>query len=49
MYNDDDEIEIDAQNNWWNDADGPTGAGPGDDGDRVSPHVAYDPFSTYKF
>ncbi|UCE36096.1 MAG: hypothetical protein JSW00_11120 [Thermoplasmata archaeon] len=45
VINTDDSLEIDAQNNWWNDAGGPSGFGPGN-GDRVSNYVDYDPYST---
>lgn len=36
---------VDAEHNWWNDPDGPGGAGPGG-GDRVSSYVDYDPWLT---
>jgi hypothetical protein len=49
VINVDDEIEIDAQYNWWNDADGPSGAGPGDTGDQVSLWVDYNPWSGSRF
>jgi parallel beta-helix repeat protein len=48
VINKDNRIDIDATNNWWNDPDGPGGAGPGD-GDRVSPWVNYDPWSGTQF
>jgi hypothetical protein len=34
---------LDAENNWWGDADGPSGEGPGN-GDAVSTGVDYDPW-----
>jgi len=34
---------VNAANNWWGDASGPGGAGPGT-GDTVSTDVAYDPW-----
>ena len=34
---------LDATDNWWGDADGPSGAGPGD-GDAVNENVTYDPW-----
>jgi parallel beta-helix repeat protein len=49
VFNKDSGVEIDAQHNWWNDADGPTGQGPGDDGDKVSRWVDYDPYSIIQF
>jgi hypothetical protein len=45
----DNSLTIDAENNWWNDADGPTGVGPGDDGDKVSQWVDYTPWSGTRF
>ena len=36
-------ITIDAENNWWGDTSGPSGAGPGS-GDAVSANVDYDPW-----
>jgi hypothetical protein len=36
---------IDARGNWWGDASGPSGSGPGT-GDRVSINVLFDPWST---
>ncbi|UCE39228.1 MAG: right-handed parallel beta-helix repeat-containing protein [Thermoplasmata archaeon] len=48
VYNDDTNT-INAENNWWNDDEGPSGEGPSDDGDRVSDYVDYIPFSTSKF
>ena len=48
VYNDDDEIEIDAQNNWWNDALGPKHIDnpwyEDTNGDRASDDVDYDPW-----
>jgi PKD repeat protein len=35
--------EVDAENNWWGDASGPSGVGPGT-GDAVSDNVDYDPW-----
>jgi hypothetical protein len=34
---------LDATENWWGDADGPSGAGPGN-GDAVNENVTYDPW-----
>jgi nitrous oxidase accessory protein NosD len=34
---------VDAEDNWWNACDGPSGAGPGS-GDAVSTNVDFDPF-----
>ena len=44
IYNDSGET-LDAESNWWNDASGPSGAGPGE-GDAVSANVLYDPWLT---
>ena len=38
--------EVDAKNNWWGDASGPSGVGPGS-GDSVSQYVAYEPWLTH--
>jgi hypothetical protein len=46
VYNDDTN-EIDAQNNWWNDSDGPNHSGNPNSptlGDRASDYVDYDPW-----
>jgi|GEM_PF-5986766 len=45
VYNNDSRVTIDAINNWWGSASGPSGAGPGN-GDAVSEYVYYDPFFT---
>jgi len=37
-------VEVDAENNWWGDASGPSGVGPGT-GDGVSNNVDYDPWA----
>ena len=42
-YTDDDDILIDATNNWWGSADGPGGEGSGS-GDNVSTNVDFDPW-----
>jgi len=42
-YPDDDDILIDATNNWWGDASGPSEVGPGT-GDNVSTNVDYSPW-----
>jgi len=42
VSNDDSGVTVDARNNWWGDANGPGGAGPGT-GDAVSNNVLYDP------
>ena len=39
-------VEVDAENNWWGDATGPSGLGPGT-GDAVSDNVDYNPWLTY--
>ncbi len=39
------DVEVNAENNWWGDATGPSGAGSGS-GDSVSTNVDYDPFLT---
>jgi len=36
-------VEVKAENNWWGDASGPGGEGPGT-GDKVSTYVDYDPW-----
>ena len=38
-------VVIDAENNWWNDASGPSGVGPGS-GDPVGLNIDYDPWRT---
>ena len=38
-------LPINAQNNWWSDASGPSGFGPGS-GDAVSDYVNYSPWQT---
>ena len=35
---------VDAANNWWGDANGPSGVGPGTTGDAVSDDVNFDPW-----
>jgi hypothetical protein len=49
VINTDSSLWINAENNWWNDDEGPSGMGPSDDGDRVSDYVDYTPISTSKF
>ena len=44
VYNDGTGI-LDATNNWWGDASGPSGVGPGT-GDAVSDNVSFDPWLT---
>ena len=39
-----DTVTLDATNNWWGDASGPSGVGPGT-GDAVSHNVDYDPWA----
>ena len=47
LYNASSSVIIDATNNWWGDASGPTHSGnPGGSGDRVSDYVTYDPWQT---
>ncbi len=41
----DSQVVIDAENNWWGDASGPGGVGPGI-GDEVSAYVDYEPWLT---
>ncbi|NUE03255.1 right-handed parallel beta-helix repeat-containing protein [Halorubraceae archaeon YAN] len=41
-------VLLDATNNWWGDADGPSGEGPGS-GDAVSEDVDFTPFATTPF
>ena len=43
--NNDNSAQVDARNNWWGDASGPNGDGPGS-GDEVSGNVLYDPWLT---
>jgi len=43
LQNQDSDITVDALNNWWGDASGPGGAGPGT-GDEVSDYVNFDPW-----
>jgi len=43
VSNDDSSVTVDAGSNWWGDASGPGGAGPGT-GDPVSNNVLYDPW-----
>lgn len=45
VINVDSSIIIDAENNWWGDASGPGGFGPGT-GDSVSQYVDYEPWLT---
>ena len=40
--------DVDATANWWGDANGPGGEGPGD-GDKVSENVIYDPWADSPF
>ena len=48
VINTDNSVEIDAQNNWWNAVNGPSGVGLGD-GDKVSTDVDYQPYATSPF
>jgi parallel beta-helix repeat protein len=45
IYSDISSITIDAENNWWGNASGPSGAGPGT-GDAVSSYVDFTPWRT---
>ena len=47
----DDNNEIDAQNNWWNDVSGPYHPveNPGGTGDQVLDDVEFDPYSNTRF
>jgi parallel beta-helix repeat protein len=50
VYNNDDEIEIDAKDNWWGDASGPyhPTKNPTGTGDEVSDDVEFEPYSDHK-
>jgi len=45
VLNDDAGVTVNAEYNWWGDANGPGGVGPGS-GDQVSNYVDYDPWLT---
>lgn len=45
VFNDDSDVTINAEYNWWGDSLGPGGVGPGS-GDEVSNYVDYDPWLT---
>jgi len=45
VCNTDDRLMVDARENWWGDAGGPSGAGPGM-GDAVNEYVLYEPWAT---
>jgi hypothetical protein len=50
VYNNDDEIEIDAKDNWWGDESGPyhPTKNPTGSGDEVSNYVEFEPYSDHK-
>ena len=48
VCNTDDRLMIDARLNWWGDASGPGGSGPGT-GDAVNEYVRYEPWATEYF